>query len=138
MASASNSAGIVGKWGQASYVPINSSTKRATPKKFFRSKNAESNRTDLTPVRMATTPKGSKFATPMSVPKRALRENRKCSVAVRVRPMLGEPSSEESVTEINDAVGEVSSVDVSPCCSHISHLPFLFPVQTPVSNQSFS
>ena len=106
MASASNSAGFVGKWGQASYVPINSSNaKRTTPKKFFRSKNAENSRTDLTPVRMATTPKGSKFATPMSVPRKAPRENRKCLVAVRVRPVLGAP--DESVTEVNDAVGQV-------------------------------
>ena len=115
MASASNSAGFVGKWGQASYMPINSSnTKRNTPKKFFRSKNAENNRTDLTPVRMATTPKGSKFATPMSVAKKASRENRKCSVAVRVRPLLAAPSSAESVTEVNDAVGEASQYSTIP------------------------
>ena len=111
MASASNSAGFVGKWGQASYMPINSNSKRTTPKKFFRSKNKAEN--NLTPVRTATTPKGSKFATPMSVPRRAAaaaaaaRENRKCAVAVRVRPLLGELSSAESVTEVNDAVGEV-------------------------------
>ena len=121
MASASNSAGYVGKWGQASYIPINSSTAtKTTPKKFFRSKNKE-NRADGTPVRMAVTPKGSKFATPMSVPRRAAasRENRKCSVAVRVRPLLDAPSSTESVIDVNDAAGEVKCFLVAILCRQI-------------------
>ena len=121
MASASNSAGYVGKWGQASYVPINSSsTVKTTPKKFFRSKNKE-NKEDGTPVRMAVTPKGSKFATPMSVPRRAAasRENRKCSVAVRVRPLLDAPSAAESVIDVNEAVGEVKCFLFAILCAQI-------------------
>ena len=110
MSSASNSVGVVGKWGQASFMAL---PHQATPtqakktKKFFTSRNAA-------PPPPPSFPAPPTPQTPSSRRGHASR----IQVAVRVRPLLPYEKAldvpPESVVDVNENEGEVIPQESGP------------------------